>query len=140
MTKGNGIPVTDRGGLLGRETSKPPHFLDNRLIDGAEVVNLYARNNVSSALLVMRFVFITILDIIHRPEFYLKTRHFGDWILFSGGTYSGGSHRKFVFRHREERLVLSIARMSKIMIVIYFYRRVPHLAAMLSVTTALPTS
>jgi hypothetical protein len=26
---------------------------------------------------------ITILDIVHRPVFYLKTRRFGNWIIFS---------------------------------------------------------
>jgi hypothetical protein len=30
-------PVTDRGGPLGCETSRLPHFLDNRLTDGGEV-------------------------------------------------------------------------------------------------------
>jgi hypothetical protein len=28
------IPVTDRGGLYGCETSRLPHFLDTRLTDG----------------------------------------------------------------------------------------------------------
>jgi hypothetical protein len=31
------IPVTGRGGSLGCETSRLPHFLDNRLTDGGEV-------------------------------------------------------------------------------------------------------
>jgi hypothetical protein len=31
------IPVTGRGGLWGCETSRLPHFLDNRLTDGGEV-------------------------------------------------------------------------------------------------------
>jgi hypothetical protein len=42
-----------------------------------------------------RFVMsLIILDIIHRPEFYLKQR-FGDWSLypFSGGSYSVGPSR-----------------------------------------------
>jgi hypothetical protein len=26
--------------------------------------------------------YITILDIFHRPIFYLKTRRFGDWIMW----------------------------------------------------------
>jgi hypothetical protein len=34
------IPVTGRRGLLGCETSRLPHFLDNRLIDGGKVVSL----------------------------------------------------------------------------------------------------
>jgi hypothetical protein len=32
------IPVTDRGGQYGCETSRLPHFLDNRLTDGGKVV------------------------------------------------------------------------------------------------------
>jgi hypothetical protein len=32
--KGKEIPVTGRGGPYGYETSKSPHFLDNRLTDG----------------------------------------------------------------------------------------------------------
>jgi hypothetical protein len=32
--KGNAIPVTGRGGPLGCEMSRLPHFLDNRLTDG----------------------------------------------------------------------------------------------------------
>jgi hypothetical protein len=31
------IPVTGRGGPYGCETSRLPHFLDNRLTDGGEV-------------------------------------------------------------------------------------------------------
>jgi hypothetical protein len=38
--KVKGIPVTGRGGLQGCETSRLPHFRDNRLIDGGEVVSL----------------------------------------------------------------------------------------------------
>jgi hypothetical protein len=34
------IPVTDRGGPQGCETSRLPHFLYNRLTDGGEVVSL----------------------------------------------------------------------------------------------------
>jgi hypothetical protein len=39
---------------------------------------------------------ITILDIIHHPVFYLKTKRCGDWILSpsSGGTYSDGPNIK----------------------------------------------
>jgi hypothetical protein len=33
------IPVTGRGGLLGYETSRNPHFLDSQLRDGSEVVS-----------------------------------------------------------------------------------------------------
>jgi hypothetical protein len=33
------IPVTGRGGPWGSETSRLPHFLDNRLTDGGEVVS-----------------------------------------------------------------------------------------------------
>jgi hypothetical protein len=29
--KGKAIPVTGRGGPLGCETSRPPHFLDNQI-------------------------------------------------------------------------------------------------------------
>jgi hypothetical protein len=38
--KGKAIPVTDHGGPYGFETSRIPHFLDNRLTDGSEVVRL----------------------------------------------------------------------------------------------------
>jgi hypothetical protein len=34
------IPVAGHEGLQGSETSRLPHFLDNRLIDGGEVVSL----------------------------------------------------------------------------------------------------
>jgi hypothetical protein len=34
------ISVKDRGGSQGCETSRLPHFLDNRLTDGGEVVSL----------------------------------------------------------------------------------------------------
>jgi hypothetical protein len=34
------IPVTDRGGAYGCELLRLPHFLDNRLTDGGEVVSL----------------------------------------------------------------------------------------------------
>jgi hypothetical protein len=40
LKKGKVIPVTDRGGQQGFETSRLPHFLDNRLTDGGEVVSL----------------------------------------------------------------------------------------------------
>jgi hypothetical protein len=38
----------------------------------------------------------SILDIIHRPVFRLKTRRLGDWILSlpSGSTYSEESNKK----------------------------------------------
>jgi hypothetical protein len=38
--KGKAILVTGRGGQYGWETSRFPHFLNNRLTDGGEVVNL----------------------------------------------------------------------------------------------------
>jgi hypothetical protein len=41
--KGKAIPVTGRGGPKGCETSRLPHFPDNRLIDGGEVVSLTGR-------------------------------------------------------------------------------------------------
>jgi hypothetical protein len=41
--KGKSVPVTGRGGPQGCETSKLPHFLDNRLTDGGEVVSLTRR-------------------------------------------------------------------------------------------------
>jgi hypothetical protein len=34
------IPVRDPGGSLGYEMSRLPHFLDNQLTDGSEVVRL----------------------------------------------------------------------------------------------------
>jgi hypothetical protein len=40
---GKAIPVTGHGGPKGCETSRLPHFLDNRLTDGAEVVSLTRR-------------------------------------------------------------------------------------------------
>jgi hypothetical protein len=39
MNKGKGIPVTGREGPEGCETSRLPHFPDNRLTDGGEVVS-----------------------------------------------------------------------------------------------------
>jgi hypothetical protein len=41
--KGKVIPVTGREGPQGCETSRLPHFLDNRLTDGSEVVSLTHR-------------------------------------------------------------------------------------------------
>jgi hypothetical protein len=41
--KGKAIPVTDRGGPQGCETSRFSHFLDNRLTDGGKVVSLQRR-------------------------------------------------------------------------------------------------
>jgi hypothetical protein len=41
--KDKAIPVTGRGGPYVCETSRLPHFLDNRLIDGGEVVSLKRR-------------------------------------------------------------------------------------------------
>jgi hypothetical protein len=43
IMKGKVIPVTDRGGPQGCETSRLPHFLDNRHTDGGEVVSLTRR-------------------------------------------------------------------------------------------------
>jgi hypothetical protein len=43
--KGKSIPVTGRGGPQGCETSRLPHFLDNRLTDGGKVVGLTRRPN-----------------------------------------------------------------------------------------------
>jgi hypothetical protein len=40
---GKAIPVTGGGGPYGCETSRIPHFLDNRLTDGGEVVSLMHR-------------------------------------------------------------------------------------------------
>jgi hypothetical protein len=39
-SKGKTAFVTGRGGLFGCETSRPPHFVDNRGADGSEVVSL----------------------------------------------------------------------------------------------------
>jgi hypothetical protein len=41
--KGKIILVTGRGGLYGCETSRLPHFLNNRLTGGGEVVSLTRR-------------------------------------------------------------------------------------------------
>jgi hypothetical protein len=41
--KGKAAPVTGRGGPQGYETSRLPHFLDNRLTGGGEVVSLMRR-------------------------------------------------------------------------------------------------
>jgi hypothetical protein len=38
--KGKAIPLTGRGGPYGCETSRLPHFLENRPTDGGEVVGL----------------------------------------------------------------------------------------------------
>jgi hypothetical protein len=38
--KAKRYPVTGSGGLLGSETSRPPHCLENRLTDGDESVSL----------------------------------------------------------------------------------------------------
>jgi hypothetical protein len=43
MVKGEAISVTRRGGPYGCETSRMPHFIDNRLTDGCEVVSLTRR-------------------------------------------------------------------------------------------------
>jgi hypothetical protein len=44
LSKGKAIPVTSRGGQYVCETSRLPHFLDNRLTDGGEVINLTSRS------------------------------------------------------------------------------------------------
>jgi hypothetical protein len=41
--RGKTLPVTGRGGQYGCETSKLPHFLDNQLTDGGEIVSLKHR-------------------------------------------------------------------------------------------------
>jgi hypothetical protein len=41
--KGKAIPVTGHGGPQGCETSRLPHFLDNRLTDSGKVVSLTRR-------------------------------------------------------------------------------------------------
>jgi hypothetical protein len=42
-TKGKAIPVKDSGGTYDCETSRLPHFLENQLTDGGEVVSLTHR-------------------------------------------------------------------------------------------------
>jgi hypothetical protein len=44
VSKGIAIPVTGRGGPYGCETSRLPHFLDNRLTDDGEVNSLTRRS------------------------------------------------------------------------------------------------
>jgi hypothetical protein len=41
--KGEALPVTGREGPYGCEMSRIPHFLDNQLTDGGEVVSLTRR-------------------------------------------------------------------------------------------------
>jgi hypothetical protein len=43
LSKGKAIPVTGCEGPSGCETSRLPHFLDNRLTEGGEVVSLTLR-------------------------------------------------------------------------------------------------
>jgi hypothetical protein len=43
VKKGKAITVTGHGGPWGCETSRLPHFLDNRLTDGGEVATLKRR-------------------------------------------------------------------------------------------------
>jgi hypothetical protein len=45
--KGKAIPATGRVGPEGCETSRLPHFLDNRFTDGGEVVSLTRRPPVT---------------------------------------------------------------------------------------------
>jgi hypothetical protein len=39
--KGKAIPATGHGGPQGSETSRLPHFVDNQLTDGGEIVKPY---------------------------------------------------------------------------------------------------
>jgi hypothetical protein len=43
--KGKAITLAGRGGPEGYETSRLPHFLDNRLTDGGEVSSLTHRSS-----------------------------------------------------------------------------------------------
>jgi hypothetical protein len=43
--KGKAIPITGRKGPQGYEMSRLPHFVDNRLRDGGEVVSLTHRSH-----------------------------------------------------------------------------------------------
>jgi hypothetical protein len=45
---GKAAPATSREGPQGRETSRLPHFLDNRLTDGGNVVSLTRRPPLTS--------------------------------------------------------------------------------------------
>jgi hypothetical protein len=55
--KDEAIPVTGRGGPQRFETSRLPHFLHNRLIDGGEVVSLTRRPPLTPrTILVLIFV------------------------------------------------------------------------------------
>jgi hypothetical protein len=42
------IPVAGHGGQYGSDTSRLPHFLENRLTDGSEVVSLKPRSPFTS--------------------------------------------------------------------------------------------
>jgi hypothetical protein len=44
IDKGKAIPVTGRADTEDCETSRLPHFLDNRLVDGGEFVSLTRRS------------------------------------------------------------------------------------------------
>jgi hypothetical protein len=48
FTRGKAIHLTDRGGPYGCETPRLPHFLDNRLTDGSEVVRLTRRPHLTT--------------------------------------------------------------------------------------------
>jgi hypothetical protein len=43
INRGKAVPVTGRRGPYGYETSRFPHFLNNRVTDGVKVVSLMCR-------------------------------------------------------------------------------------------------
>jgi hypothetical protein len=55
--------VTDRGGPLGCETSRLSHFLDNRSIDGGEVVIIRTESNFKTLRHVMNHYFVPFVEL-----------------------------------------------------------------------------
>jgi hypothetical protein len=54
--KGKALPITGRGGPNGFDTSRLPHFLDNRLTDGGEAALRAGRHLPPGRFLVLIYV------------------------------------------------------------------------------------